>query len=218
MGGRQDFEEESNVPLVVVADGNEMVRESIALRIGGECKVSVVAETEDGYATIKAFRQHKPDLLIMDLGLLGPTGTEVLTKVTKMNPDLKVIVTSSEPTIANAFYALSHGASAFIPRQASSSDFAQAVNAVLKGFSYMPSEIMTQFVKSRKNLTRVGNVFGLSPRELEVMKACSDGTPNKQVAHALGISVRTVETHRQSIYQKTNINSQKDMQKIAKSL
>jgi len=205
-------------PLVVVADGHEMVRESISARIEVGCDVTVVAGTADGYSTIKSFRQLEPDLLIMDLGLQRPAGTEVLAKIMKMKPDIKVIVVTSEPTIANAFFALSNGAAAFLPKQSSSSDFVHAVNAVLSGFSYMPNDIMTQFVKSRRNLSRVGNVFGLSPRELEIMKACSDGSSTKQVANDLDISVRTVETHRHNIYRKTNCKSQKELQAIADSI
>lgn len=211
-------EEVRGKPLVVVADGHEMVRESIAARIELGCDVTVVAGTADGYSTIKSFRQLEPDLLIMDLGLQRPAGTEVLAKIIKMKPDIKVIVVTSEPTIANAFFALSNGAAAFMPKQSSSSDFVHAVNAVLSGFSYMPNDIMTQFVKSRRNLSRVGNVFGLSPRELEIMKACSDGSSTKQVASDLDISVRTVETHRHNIYRKTNCKNQQELQAIADSI
>ncbi len=205
-------------PLVVIADGHEMVRESITARIETACDVSVVAGTADGYATIKAFRQLDPDLLIMDFGLQRPAGTEVLSKIVRMRPDIKIIVVTSEPSIANAFFALSNGAAAFMPKQSSSMDFVHAVNAVLNGYSYMPNDIMTQFVKSRRNLTRAGNVFGLSPRELEIMKACSDGTSTKQVANNLDISVRTVETHRHNIYRKTNCRNQAELQSIASSM
>jgi len=210
--------EEMARPSVVIADGHEMVRESITSRIESGCDVTVVAGTSDGYSTLKSFRQQEPDLLIMDLGLVRPAGTEVLTKVLKMKPDIKVIVVTSDPSISNAFYALSRGASAFMPKQAPSSDFVHAVNAVLSGFSYMPTDIMTQFVQSRRNLSRVGNVFGLSARELEVMKACSEGRSTKQVAVDLDISVRTVETHRHNIYRKTNCKSQQEMQNIAECL
>jgi DNA-binding NarL/FixJ family response regulator len=205
-------------PLVVVADGHEMVRESITAGIEARCDVTVVAGTADGYSTIKSFRQLEPDLLILDLGLQRPAGTEVLAKIIKMKPDIKVIVVTSEPTIVSAFFALSNGAAAFVPKQSSSSDFVHAVNAVLNGFSYMPNDIMIQFVKSRRNLSGVGNVFGLSPREIEIMKACSDGSSTKQVARYLDISVRTVETHRHNIYSKTSCKNQKELQNIADSL
>ncbi len=205
-------------PLVIVADGHEMVREGITARIEAECDVKVVAGTSDGYSTIKSLRQFDPDLLIMDLGLQRPAGPEVLARIMKMKPDLKIITVTSEPTIANAFLSLSNGATAFMPKQSPSSDFTHAVNAVLSGFSYLPNDIMTQFVKSRRNLSRVGNVFGLSPREIEIMKACCEGQSTKQVASELDISVRTVETHRHNIYRKTNCNSRKELQNIVASV
>lgn len=205
-------------PLVVIADEHEMVRESITDRIESACDVTVVAGTADGYSTIKSIRQFTPDLLIMDLGLERPAGTEVLSKIVRMIPSIKVIAVTSEPSIANAFFALSNGAVAFMPKQSSSRDFSGAVNAVLNGFSYIPNDIMAQFVNSRRNLTRVGNVFGLSSRELEVMKACSDGGSTKHIARDLDISVRTVETHRLNIYRKTDCKNQKELQNIANSL
>lgn len=203
---------------VVVADAHEMVRESITNRIEKGCDVSVVAGTSDGYATLKAIRQFQPALFIMDLGLERPSGTEVLKKAIKFNPDMRVIVLTSESTIANAFYALSQGAMAFMPKQASAVDFVNAVRATLSGFSYMPNDLMMEFVKSRHNLSRVGNIFGLSPRELEIMKACSGGRSTKEVANDLNISVRTVETHRHNIYRKTNCKNHKEMQSIAECL
>lgn len=205
-------------PLVVIADEHAMIRESIAAQIETACSVKVVAGTADGYSTIKSFRQFAPDLLILDLGLQRPSGTEVLSKIVKMRPDIKIIAVTSEPSIANAFFALSNGAVAFMPKQSSSRDFIAAVSAVLNGFSYLPNDIMIQFVKSRRNLTRVGNVFGLSQRELEVLKACSDGGSTKQVARDLDISVRTVETHRFNIYRKTDCKKRDELQGIADSL
>ncbi len=203
------------LPKVLVADGHEMVREGISMRIEQGCEINIVGGAADGYSTLKAFRQYDPDLLIMDLGLTRPSGSELLPKLLKMKPELKVIVVTSEPTISNAFFALSRGAQAFLPKQVPSSDFVHAVNAVLSGFSYLPNDVMIQFVKSRRNLSRVGNVFGLSARELEIMKACTEGLTTKQVAGDLDISVRTVETHRHNIYRKTNCKNIEELRNIA---
>jgi two-component system nitrate/nitrite response regulator NarL len=203
---------------VVVADGHELVRDGIAAKIQESCNVEVIAKTSDGYETIKAFRNHMPDLLIMDLALTRPAGTEILTKIFKMKPDVKIIVVTSDPSISNAFSALSRGAIAFMPKQVSASDFVNAVNAVINGFSYLPRDVLSQFVKSRRNLSRMGNIFGLSPRELEIMKACADGLSAKQVAYDLDISVRTVETHRHNIYKKTECKSQSELSKIAECI
>lgn len=217
---RTDVDEdlEPSRPTVIVADGHEIVRDGVASRIEKGCDVEVVGTPGDGYSTLKLFRQHRPDLIIIDLGLERPNGKEVLSKIIRVNPNIKMIVTTSEPTISNAFYALSRGAAAFVPKQVSSTDFVHAVNAVLSGFSYVPNDVLGQFVKSRRNVSRVGNVFGLSPRELEIIKACAEGRSTKEVANDLGISVRTVETHRHNIYRKTKSKNQSDLTTIAECL
>lgn len=203
---------------VIIADSHEMMREGIAWRIEKECKVNVICGTSNGYETHREVRNHKPDLLILDLGITRANGSEVLERVRRDAPDTMVIVTTSEPTFTNAAFSLSKGAAAFIPKQVSSDEFVCAVNAVRNGFSYVPRSILSEFINSRKNLSRVGNIFGLSPRELEVLQATAHGLSTKQVAADLDISVRTVETHRHNIYSKTNCRNQEDLVTIAKCL
>lgn len=204
-----------NDAAIMIADAHDMVRESITIRMEQERNVRVVASTSDGYSTLKLFRQHKPEVLILDLSLPQPGGRDTLRKVLEFKPDVKVIVTTSEASISTAYYALSRGAMAFLPKQVASAEFVNAVNAVLGGFSYLPRDLMSQFVASRRNVSRVGNVFGLSPREMEIVSAIAEGQTTKVVAAELGISVRTVETHRHNIYKKTNCKDQKELANIA---
>lgn len=201
----------------MIADGHEMVRESIAVRVEANCDARVISAVGDGYSALQQFRQLKPELLILDLEL-QPDGRDVLVKVIAMSPETRVIATTSDPTLSIAYYALSRGAMAFLPKQVSSAEFVNAVNAVIGGFSYLPRDVMNEFIHSRRNLTRVGNVFGLSPREMEIVKACANGLTTKDVAAELGISVRTVETHKHNIYRKTNCKNQKELIDVASSL
>lgn len=196
---------------IVVADTHEIVRDAVSGRIEQSCDVDVVAKTEDGYATLKACRQHQPDILLMDLSLVRPSGTEILSKVQKTFPNMRVIVVSDSTATISAIHALSHGAIAFMSKQAKAVDYVNAVNAAIGGYTYLPVDVLAQFVKSRRNLMRSGNVFGLSPREIEVLESCVNGLSSKQVAKNLDISVRTVETHRHSIYKKTDCRSIDDL-------
>jgi len=203
---------------VVVADGHEIVREGICWRIQQLEDCEVVGQADDGYKTIKVCRQLQPDILIMDLSLVRPSGRETLTKICKSLPDLKVIVLSSEATISNAFFVLSLGAVGFMPKQAGSRDILNAVEAARRGYTYMPNLFIREFVHSRRNLTRTGNIYGLSPREIEILEACINGQSTKEVAYALNISVRTVETHRNSIYKKTSCRNVSELSAIVEAL
>jgi len=188
---------------LVIADGQEIVREAIAARVEQEDEITVVAEASDGYSAIKACRQHNANILLMDLSLTRPSGTETLAKIRKTHPDTRVVILSTEANLANAFMVLSQGAVGFLPKQSRGADFVSAVKAASNGFAYLPTDLLKDFVISRRNISRSGNVYGLSARELEILEASITGQSAKEVGTHLNISVRTVETHRNSIRRKT---------------
>lgn len=203
---------------VIIADSHEIVRDGIAAQITEKCGVTVVGQAEDGYSTIKLCRSENPDLLMMDLSLIRPSGLEVLEKVRATMPDVSVLVLSSDASSTNAFNILSLGAAGFMPKQAKSVDFVAAVNSISLGFTCFPNEYIDDFVGLRRRFKRSGNIYGLSPREIEVLLACCDGAKSSEVAQALSISVRTVETHRNAIYKKTDCRDLTQLARIARAL
>ncbi|MGB5863259.1 MAG: response regulator transcription factor [Sulfitobacter sp.] len=203
---------------IVIADGHEIIREAIAMRLREECGAEIVGEASDGYTCLKECRQEKPDILMTDLSITRPNGAETLARARKANPDMKIIILSSDASVANAFFCLSQGAIGFMPKQAKGMDFVNAVRAASNGYAYLPIEFLNEFVSARRNMTRTGNIFGLSPREVEILEACTSGQSTKEVAQALSISVRTVETHRNNIYRKTSCNSHQELTKIMSSM
>lgn len=203
---------------VIIADGHEVVRDGIAARIEADTAVNVVAKVSDGYSCLKECRQCDPDILILDLSITRPSGSETLMRARKASPRLKILMLSSDASIANAFFCLSQGAVGFMPKQALGADFVNAVRAASNGFTYLPVEFLKEFLQARRNLTRTGNAFGLSPREVEILDACTGGQSNKDIATSLNISVRTVETHRNSIYRKTSCRNFSELTKVVASL
>ena len=203
---------------VVIADSLEIVREGIASKLQHCSRCDVVGLASDGFSTLKLCRSLQPDVLVLDLEMTRPSGVETLEKVRRSCPDTRIVVLSSGVSVSNAFLVLSKGAVAFLPKQSSGKDFVAAIHAATDGYTLLPSEFVEDFVQSRRNVTRTGNLFGLSPREMEVLLACAEGQSTKQVAEMLDISVRTVETHRNSIYRKTSCNGLDDLRQLAGSI
>jgi DNA-binding NarL/FixJ family response regulator len=203
-----------SAPTVIVADGHAIVREGIRFRLEQAQNFMVVADTSDGYSTLKACRENNPDILMMDFSIARPSGREVLLKVKKSCPSTRIIVLCEDMKVSNAFYCLSNGAIAFMPKQASGVDFENATKAAIRGYTYMPHEFLSEFLKIRKNLTKAGNIFGLSPRELEIVDSCMQSKSTKDIAESLSISVRTVETHKNNIYRKTSCRGIDDLSAI----
>ena len=188
---------------VVVADSHAIVREGIRLRLEKTQNLSVVADATDGYTTLKACRDHVPNILLMDLSISRTEGRGLLVAIKKSCPSTRIIVLCDDLRVSNAFFCLSNGAVAIMTKQAAGSDFVNATNAAARGYSYMPTGFISEFLEVRKNLAKSGNIFCLSPRELEIIDSCMQGKSTKDIADALGISVRTVETHKSNIYRKT---------------
>ncbi len=196
---------------IVIADSYEIVREGLASRLSAEPGLDVVGQAGDGYSTIKLCRAVTPDIVVLDLSIGRPSGKDTFTKLRAALPAMHILLMGTEATKSYAFHALSLGAAGFVPREASGNDLVNAIRSVGQGYACLPRDCMTEFAGLRRNLTRSGNLYGLSPREIEVLEACSTGIKTKEVADQLSISVRTVETHRNAIYRKTACRNLTDL-------
>lgn len=203
---------------VVIADSHEIVREGITSKITEMCDVDVVGQAENGYEALKVCRNANPDILIMDLSLVRPSGLDTFKKIRHTMPEVKILIISSEAISAQAFSTLSNGAVGYMPKQAKSSHFVAAINAIVLGYSCFPADYISDFSELRNKIKRSGNIYGLSAREIEVLIACCDGAKSSEVAELLSISVRTVETHRNAIYRKTDCRDLSELAKIANEL
>lgn len=199
---------------VVIADSHAIIREGIRERLERSGFLTVIGEASDGFGALKHCRDGQPSILLMDFSITRPSGREVLVKIRKSSPDTKIIILCAEMKVSSAFYCLSNGAVAFMPKQAAGTDFEYAAAAAIRGFTYMPCDLIAQFMKTRKQLTRSGNIFGLSPRELEIVDSCLQGKSTKEIADVCDISIRTVETHKNNIYRKTSCQSLSDLTEI----
>ena len=203
---------------IVIADSHEIVRDGMANVLKAECNVDVVGYAADGYGAIKQCRILTPDVLLMDLDLVNPTGLDTFDRIRKTAPDIKVIVLSSDATQTEAFMLLSRGSAGFMPKQATGAHFVNAMNSVSIGYACISAELLQGFVDLRRNVSRTGNIYGLSPREVEVLEQCKSGARTKEIASKLQISVRTVETHRNSIYRKTCTHSISELEAVSNTL
>jgi DNA-binding NarL/FixJ family response regulator len=203
---------------IVIADSHEIIRDGISNILTAECDVEIVGHAVDGYGTIKQCRMFTPDVLLMDIDLLNPSGMATFEKVRATAPNIKIIVLSSDASASEAYLLLSKGAAGFMPKQATGAHFVNALNTVSMGYACISAECLQGFVSLRRNASRTGNIYGLSPREVEVLEHCRSGARTKEIASKLQISVRTVETHRNSIYRKTSTHSMDELASVAVGL
>ncbi len=206
------------LPKLVIADEMVIVRDAISERLSAANSAEVVGTAEDGYSAIKVCKLKNPDILLMDISLTRPSGKETFRKLREAMPDLKIILTSSDASQADVFSLLSFGAVGYVPKQAKHADFVHAISSATLGYMCIPAEYMGKFTSLRNNVSRSGNIFGLSPREMEILEACTTGYTTKEIADKFSISPRTVETHRCAIYRKTSCHNMQDLNKLADQL
>jgi len=196
---------------VLLAEDHMIVREGLRLLLEHEGDIEVVGEAQDGHQAVAMVKKLRPAVVIMDIAMPLLNGLEATRQILKAVPDTKVIILSAHSDDAYVQRATELGAAGFLLKQTSSHDLSRAIREVQKGSTFFsPSIARRLHDREQKSPDRRGllkkKVARLSSRELEALQLIAEGESNKQVADELGISIKTVEKHRQSLMQKLNIH------------
>jgi DNA-binding NarL/FixJ family response regulator len=190
---------------VVLADDHALVRAGIRALLERIDKVEVVGEAGDGQEALELIEKLDPDVVLLDLTMPGLSGFEVLKETSERFPDVNMIVLSVHDSEEYAFHALRSGAVGYLPKSAASTELEAAIHQVLRGEKYLsPSiapEVSPDFHKERAEAPGE-----LTPRQMEVLTLIAHGSSTREVASALRIAVKTVETHRAQLMERLNIH------------
>jgi len=194
---------------VLLAEDHQIVREGFRSLLKSESDIEVVGEAQTGRQAVTLAKKLRPDVVVMDIAMPLLNGLEATRQIRKALPGTKVLMLSAHSDDAYVEQAVAFGAVGFLLKQTSSHDLSRAIREVYKGNTFFSPSIAkrlhAQKLPANGNLLRQ-RVARLSSRELEVLQLIAEGLPNKQVAGELGISIKTVEKHRQSMMQKLNIH------------
>ncbi|HEY7785335.1 MAG TPA: response regulator transcription factor [Pyrinomonadaceae bacterium] len=198
---------EINTMRVLLADDHALVRAGIRALLDQTEDIEVVAEAGDGLETIELAKQHQPDLVLLDITMPGATGLEVLEKLGKEFPSLKVIILTIHDNPAYAVGAIRAGAHGYLPKKAASDELVRAIRAVMHGETYLSPEISKDALADYKStVSDEGRTEELTPRQIDVLRMIAEGYSTKEIARGLNISAKTVETHRALLMQRLNIH------------
>jgi two-component system, NarL family, response regulator NreC len=199
---------------VVLADDHNVVREGLRLLLERDGTMEVVAEAADGDAVLRYVRGHKPDVLVLDLNMPGRDTLEVLPDVLDVSPSTHVVVLTMQPDPAFARAALKAGAAGYLLKDAAHEELLRAIDTVSQGRTYVDPAVGARLAS--EPAYPPGRPDGISEREAEVLERIALGETNAEVAAALTISVRTVETHRAHLQQKTGCGSRSELVRYAR--
>jgi DNA-binding NarL/FixJ family response regulator len=188
------------VTRVMIVDDHAVVREGLVALLGMRERFQVVAEAGDVTTALRLFREHRPDITIMDLQLPDGSGVEAITRIRTEFPDSRFIVLTTYDGDEDIFRAIKAGAAGYLLKAAGSRDLIQALEAVCEGQRWIPGELAERALTAKLNP-------GLTRRETEVLQLLAEGKSNAQVASALGLTEPTVKGHINHLYAKLGVNS-----------
>lgn len=182
---------------ILIADDHPVMRSGLAVLLKYESDMEVVAEARNGVEAIELFRQHQPDVTLMDLRMPDLNGVDAIAAIRQDTPDARILIISTYSGDENIYQGLQAGAKGYLLKDAPLDEVVAAIRKIHAGQNYLPAEI-------GEKLAERFNQPQLSDRECEVLQMMSQGKSNQDIAKELYVSEGTVKFHISHIYSKLN--------------
>ena len=203
---------------VLIADDHKIIRERLLNLLEKQKDLDIVGEAEDGFIALKKARELKPNIIIMDIGMPNLNGIDATRQIRSESPQTKVIALSMHADKRFVAEMLKAGASGYILKDSAFKELVQAIRASLVNKIYLSPSIADVVIKDYiVHIPRDSfSAFSiLTAKEREVLQLIAEGKSTKEIASRLFMSIKTVETHRQHIKEKLNLNSIAELTKYA---
>jgi len=203
---------------IILADDHKIVRESFRALLENDPQFEIIADVADGEAAVKAALQLKPDIIVMDMTMPVLSGMEATRQILAELPKTKIIALSMHTHQRAISAMLSAGATAFIPKTSKAKELIKAIHAVSQGESYVtPGLDSPLHTTASKQDTPSDDIplTTLSSRENQILALIADGYETDEIGRKLGISGKTVASHRQHLMTKLDIDTVAGLTKYA---
>jgi len=201
---------------ILVADDHEVVRKGLVALLQAQPDWEVCGEAGDGRDAVDKATQLRPDVVILDIGMPSLNGLEATRQILKLNPQARVLILTLHDSDQVVREVLNAGARGFLLKSDAARDLVAAVEALRRDKTYFTSKVAAMVLEGYLKggtptaVPTVGR-SRLTPREREIVQLLAEGKSTKEVAVALGLSVKTAETHRSNIMRKLQLHSVSDL-------
>ena len=194
---------------VLLAEDHTIVRKGLRSLLDAESDIEVIGEAEDGREAIRKVEQLHPDVVVMDIAMPGLNGLEATRRIKKLFPDVEILILSMHATEEYIFHILQAGALGYVVKQSAPSELVSAIRNVWQGELFLSptisERVLAEFIRRGEAIAQQDSYDQLTDREREVLQLIAEGHSNREIAEALHISVKTVETHRGHVMDKLDI-------------
>jgi RNA polymerase sigma factor (sigma-70 family) len=196
---------------ILLAEDHAVMRTGLRLVLERQPDFRVVCEASDGREAVSFAQQHKPDVILMDIGMPNLNGIDAARQITTSLPQTSVVILSMHSDEAYVLRALKAGARGYLLKESAESDLIAAIRAVHNGkafFSPAVSRMLVEdYVRQLQDREIEDSYELLTMREREVLQLVAEGKSNKEIAAMLNVSAYTVESHRGNLMEKLNLHA-----------
>lgn len=203
---------------ILLVDDHDLLREGLGMLIDSKRELEVVGQTNDGLDAITLAEELHPDVTVMDVWLPHLSGIDATREIVKKNPAARIVVLSVSEKQSVVECSFRAGAMGYVVKSGGSSELFEAIDAVSRGRSYLSPAVTQSMVDSITTDRQPRSDSGftsLTGREREVLQRIAEGLGSREIADALHISPRTVESHRASLMKKLGVHKASSLVRIA---
>jgi len=204
---------------VLLADDHAMVRDGLKLLLESQQDITVVGLASNGREAIKLAKKNTPDVVILDIAMPELNGIEAAQKIRNALPRTRIIILSMHATSEHVFRALQAGAEGYLLKESAGAEVVKAVRAVMGNRRYLSEKIAAAAkgmqVSGQGTAAAKSPLESLSEREREVLQLVVEGRSSADIASAINLSPKTVETYRSRIMRKLNVHDVAGLVKFA---
>jgi len=208
---------------ILLAEDHEIVRAGLKSLLAGEPGIEVLGEASTGREAVEMATRLRPSIVVMDIAMPMLNGLEATRQILHAVPNAKVLILSAHNDDAYVDRAMAVGAAGYLTKQSAPRVLLEAIREIQKGKIFLCQAVAKRYQRRNKtDLDRAGRLkrkaLALTSRESEVLQLIAEGQANKQIAAELGISVKTVEKHRNSLMRKLDIHDTASLTRHAVAL
>jgi len=194
---------------VMIVEDNELLRDNLKLLLGGETGITVAAAVGSAEEALPALKKTAFDVMLVDLGLPGMSGVELIKKVKDKFPGVEILTHTVFEDRESVFSAIKAGASGYILKGSTPRELIEALNNLHQGGAPMSPKIARKVIQEFQEET-VSEQYLLSKREQEIVKEIEKGLSYKEISDKFNISPHTVHTHIKKIYEKLHAKDRQE--------
>jgi DNA-binding NarL/FixJ family response regulator len=203
---------------ILITDDHQLIREGLRSLLERE-GFEVIGEAEDGRSAVRLATKLPLDAVIIDISMPGLNGIEATRQIRLASPKVKVVVLSMRSDSQAVLMAFAAGASGYLLKESAFEELVVALNVVAKGQTYLSPAIAEVVVRNSVECWSPGTATArqrkISSREREILQLVAEGKSSREIAAALYVSVKTIETHRKQIMNKLSLHSVAELTKYA---